>query len=313
MHRRAFVTFSAFTLGAVVAPALLAQPKKKGKFVVAFAQDAVPQAWCAAQLRGLQQGLAGYGDIELRHVDVSGDATRQIFELENFAAAGADVLLVNPRDADLLREPIARLHRQGKPVILLSRRVPGEEFAHYITGDNRGIARQAARFLGERLRGKGRVLLLQYLPGSSSGRLRTEGFYEGLRQFPGVQVVATKRADSQRALAIMAVEEALAENIVFDAIYAHSDTMALGAVAALKKAGRDPRKTPIVGIDYCAEARVAIRQGDMAASFTYPTLARECVEAILALRDGKSLHLKERLVGAQRVTQANVETIEAVF
>lgn len=314
MQRRQFTLLA---LGLSTAPALFATtpaaPSHKRKHVVAFAQDTMANDWRAAQVRDLQQALAKHPDIEFVFSDAGGDTARQVLDIENFAARGVDILITSPRDAELMREPIARIHRQGTPVILLSRRVNGEEFTHFVTADNRAIARQAAQYLAKRLKGKGRILMLQHIPTSTPGQLRTEGFLDELKKHPGLQIAAIKRADSQRALAIQKIEEALSEKIPFDAIYAQSDSMALGAIMALKKAGIDPKRIPITGIDFISEARNAIRMGEMAASFTYPTFGQEGAEAALTLLRGGKPAVRERIVTSITVTRNNVERVEPIF
>jgi ribose transport system substrate-binding protein len=290
-----------------------ADPPAKAKYVVAFAQDTMANDWRAAQVRDIRTALASHADIEFRFSDAGGDTARQVRDIEAFAAQKVDVLITSPRDAELMREPIARVHRAGIPVILLSRRVNGEEFTHFVTADNRAIARQAAQYLAKRLNGKGNILILQHIPTSTPGQLRTEGFLDEIAKHPGIKVAAIKRADSQRALAIQKVEEALAEKLPFDAIYAQSDSMAMGAILALKRAGRDVKRIPITGIDYIGEAREAIRNGELDASFTYPTFGKAGAEAAVKLLSGGKLDKKEVTLDSTAVTRHNVEKVEPIF
>lgn len=310
MQRRQFMMCA---LGLGIAPQLLAATTGKRRKVVAFAQDTMANDWRAAQVRDLREALAVRPDVEFLFTDAGGDTARQVQDIENFAARGVDVLITSPRDAELMREPIARVHRRGTPVILLSRRVNGEEFTHFVTADNRAIARQAAQHLARRLEERGRILILQHIPTTTPGQLRTEGFLDDLKNHPGLQVAAIKRADSQRALAILRVEEALAEKLPFDAIYAQSDSMALGAIMALKKNGIDPKTVPITGIDFISDARAAILAGELDASFTYPTFGREGAAAALTLIDGGKLASKESIVPSITVTRDNVEQVKPIF
>jgi ribose transport system substrate-binding protein len=313
MQRRRFGLYALIGLSGLAGLPVLAAPPAKRKYVVAFAQDTMANDWRAAQVRDLKEALASQPDIEFVFSDARGDTARQVQDIENFASQGVDVLITSPRDAELMREPIARVYRQGIPVILLSRRVNGEEFSHFVTADNRAIARQAAQYLAKRLNGKGNILMLQHIPTSTPGQLRTEGFLEELKKHPGLKVVAIKQADSQRALAIQKVEEALAEKLPFDAIYAQSDSMAMGAILALKMAGRDPKQMPITGIDYINEARTAIRNGELDASFTYPTFGREGAEAAITLLRGGKLAAREVVVRSIAVSRDNVERIQPIF
>lgn len=312
MRRRlALLSLLCFAVFPALAVADAAPAKKK--YVVAFAQDTMANDWRAAQVRDLREAFSKHADIEFVFTDAKGDTARQVQDIEMLVAKGVDVLITSPRDAELMREPIARVYRQGIPVILLSRRVSGDEFTHFITADNRAIARQAAQYFAKRLKGKGNILMLQHIPTSTPGQLRTEGFNEELKKHPGLKVVAVKQADSLRALAIQRVEEALAEKLPFDAIYAQSDSMAMGALLALKKAGLDPKKIPITGIDYISEARAAIRAGELDASFTYPTFGKEGAAAAIRLIRGDKLEKKESVIDSVAVTRQNVENIEPIF
>jgi ribose transport system substrate-binding protein len=283
------------------------------KHVVAFAQDTLANDWRAAQVRDLKDGLAGAADVEFVHSDAKGDTARQVKDIEDFAARGVSVLITSPRDAAAMREPIARIQRKGIPVILLTRRVEGEEFTQFITADNRAIGRAAARYLAQRLGGRGRILVLQGVPTASSAIERTESFQEELARWPGLKIAALRPADYLRAQAILRIEEALAERLEFDAIYSQSDSMALGAIMALKKAGRDPKKIPITGIDYIAEAREAIRAGELDATFTFPTAGREGAEAALRLIRGDKLKRKMKIIESVAVTRDNVERVAPIF
>lgn len=290
-----------------------AEPAVAQKKLVAFAQDTMANDWRAAQVRDLQKAFAAHPEIEFIYTDANGDTARQVEDIEKLAAQGVDVLITSPRDAELMREPIARVHRKGIPVILLSRRVNGEEFTQFITADNRAIGRQAAQYLARQLGGKGRVLVLQGVPTASSAIDRTAGFNEALKRYPGLKVVAVRPADYLRAQAIQRVKEVLEEKLQFDAIYAQSDSMAIGAILALKKAGIDPKKIPITGIDYISEAREAIRAGELAATFTFPTAAKEGAAAALRLLRGEKLNRKELTIESVAVTRANADKVAPIF
>jgi ribose transport system substrate-binding protein len=281
-------------------------------FLVGFAQDHMANDWRAAQVRDIEREFARYPFIRFVYTDAGGKTAQQVVDIENLRARGVDLLITSPRDAEAMAPVISSVYNAGIPVILLSRRTIGDDYSLFIGASNRRIARQAARFFGERLAGKGRILVLQHIPTSTPGIDRTEGFREQLANYPGIEIAAIKRADSLRHLAIRAVEEALAEGIEFDAIYAQSDSMATGARIALKQAGRDPAAIPITGIDYIGEAREAIRAGEQAASFTYPTFGREGAEYAIRILRGETVP-REVTVDSLMVTRDNVDAIEPIF
>ncbi len=304
--------FVGLSLLALTLPSLAQEQGDAPLWVVAFAQDTLANDWRRAQTDGLVEAFRHYPEVRFIHTDAGGNSARQIQDIDELVAGGIDLLITSPRDAGLMAPVIDRVSARGIPVILLSRRTAGEGHTSFIRADNRDIARRAARRLSERLGGQGRILILQHIPTTTPAIERTEGFLEELRHHPGLQVVAIKRADSLRDKAILAVEEALAEGLAFDAIYAQSDSMAAGARAALRHAGLDPRRIPIVGIDYISEAREAIRAGEQDASFVYPTFAAEGADVALRILRGEPVP-KEIVVESPMVTRDNVESVEPIF
>jgi len=283
-----------------------------GPFVVAFAQDHIANDWRAAQVKDLQQSLAQCPTIRFEFSDAQGNTAKQIMAMEDFAARKVDVLITSPRDAKAMTPVISAIYRQGIAVILLSRGIESKDYTTFIRGSNYNIGQQAAQFLAQKLTGKGRILVLQHIPTSTPAIERTQGFEEALKNYPGVTIVATKQADSLRSLAIQRTEEALAEGIPFDAIYAQSDSMAAGARLALEKAGIDPASIPTVGIDYIQEAQQAILAGKQAASFTYPTFGREGAQAAIRLLCKESVP-QEQIVPSQLITLDNAEKVKPIF
>ncbi len=282
------------------------------RFNIAFAQDTLGNDWRLAQTRGLEAAFRRYPEVRFIYTDAGGNSAQQVQDIEDLVARGIDLLITSPRDAELMAPVIERVKSRGIPVVLLSRSTSSNAHDSFIRADNRDIARQAARRLADRLGGSGRILMLQHIPTTTPAIERTEGFVDELRRYPDMHIVAIKRADSLRDKAIMAIEEALAEGLQFDAIYAQSDSMASGARTALRRAGIDPASIPIIGIDYISEAREAIRLGEQDASFVYPTFAAEGADVAMRILRGESVP-REIIVPSQMVTRDNVESVQPIF
>lgn len=282
------------------------------QFVVGFAQDTLSNDFRLAQVKGIESGLAPYKNIRFVYSDGMGSTAKQIRDIEDLLASKVDILITSPRDARAMTPVISKAYQQGIPVILLTRKIESNDYTTFIAPDDKAIARHAADYLAEQLHGKGKILMLQGVPSASTAINRTNAFSDALRQYPGISIAAIKTANYLRSDAIKALEEVLQSGLQFDAIYAQSDSMASGARIALKKSGYDLSTVIIVGIDYINEARDAIRKGEQQASFTYPTCAREAVEAVLAIIAGKKIS-KNVVVPSQRVTKENVSTVDAIF
>lgn len=281
--------------------------------LIAFAQDDMANDWRAAQVAEVARTLADLApDIRFVHTDAGGDTARQVLDIDTLVARGANVLITSPRDAAILTPAIARAHRAGVHVVLLTRRILGTDYSVFISPDDAAIAGQAGRVLAGALGGRGRILILQGLPTATTTTARTNGFLAALEPFSGLEVVATLPANFLRADAIRAVEQAVLEGIAFDAIYAQSDSMAVGARLALRAAGIDPASVPMVGIDYIPAARQAIRDGLQLASFTYPTCGAEGAMAAVALLRGRSV-TRDQTVPSVMVTRDNVDAVAPIF
>lgn len=294
---------------ALATAAMAAEPRP---FTVGFAQDTLANDWRLAQAEGLKAALAGQPGITLTITDARGETARQIRDIEDLVYGKVDVLVASPRDGAAMTPVLSRAYRGGIPVVLLTRRIDSDDYTSFIAPDDAAIARRAARYMAARLEGKGHILMLQGVPTASTAIVRTTAFLDELKQYPGVQVSAIKPANYLRAEAIRAVEDVLREGVPFDAIYAQSDSMAAGARIALRKAGRDPAGLIIVGIDYIAEAREAIRRGEQSASFTYPTCAAEAADVILAIGRGEQVP-RQVVVESIMVTRDNVEQVAPIF
>ena len=281
-------------------------------YLVGFAQDTMANDWRIAQVRSLERELKKYPFIKFFYTDAKGRTARQIKDIEDMTNMNVDVLVTSPRDARAMAPVISMAYKKGIPVVLISRRIETEDFTIFIHPDNRQIAKKAGQYMARKLKGKGKILVLKGVPTASTAMHRTESFLEEIRKYSGIEIVATKTGNYLRADAIKAIEEVLLEGLVFDAIYAQSDSMAGGARLALKKAGIDPRKIVIVGIDYISEAREAIREGEQDATFTYPTCGKEGAEFILKIVKGQKVP-KEVVIESVMVTKDNVEAVEPIF
>ena len=313
LRRRPWGGIVAVALGVFFLPVKAGEPTMAAAHHrVVFAQDTLANDWRRAQAIELEREFGRHPRVSFRYTDAQGSAAHQIQDIEEALARGVDLLIVSARDAELTARVVEKARAAGVRVMLLSRRVSTDAYDVFIHADNADIGRRAARRLVQRLKGKGRILVLQGVPTASTAIERTEGFLDEIARSPGIQVVAVKPADYLRDKAVAAIEEARAEGLRFDAIYAQSDSMAAGARIALRRAGIDPRGIPIVGIDYIAEAREAIRKGEQDASFVYPTFAREGVAAALKLLAGRRVP-REIVVPTVMVTRDNVERVEPIF
>ena len=281
------------------------------KLFIGFAQDSMRNAWRRTQVEEVKNALAAYPEVRFEYTDAQGSTALQALHIEDFVNRGVHLLITSPRDREKLSPVIEEVYSRGIPVILLSRAVDTDHYTSFIHPLNLDIGKAAGEYLIERLQGRGRILILEGVPGASTTLLRTQGFMEAVGEYPDIRVV--RQVGNYLGSDAMKVTDALLEQGErFDAIYAHSDIMALAAMSVLRRHGIDPASLPIAGIDYISESREAIRKGDLAVTFTYPTGAKEGVTAAMDVLHGKPV-AKEIIIDSIRVTQDNVEEVEPIF
>jgi len=281
-------------------------------YVIGFSQDTMANDWRAAQVKAVEDGLKAYPFIKFIVTDAAGKTAQQIADIENLVARGVDLLITSPRDGVALTPVISNVYRKGIPVVLLSRGIESEDYTIYIGADDESIAHRAARYLMQTHPGTKKILVLQGVATASTAIARTRGFSDEIKANDGVEIVAIKTANYLRKDAAKAVEEALLEGLAFDAIYAQSDSMAVGARLALKGAGIDPKTIPTVGIDYISEARAAIRSGEQSATFVYPTVGLEGADYAVKIFLGETVS-KVIWVPSQMVTKDNIDEVVPIF
>ena len=296
----------------LVAGSLHAQPDEPEKVkVVAFAQDTLGNDWRLAQVRQVKERLSKQSNIRFVFSDATGDTAKQIRDIEDYILSGVDVLITSPRDSMLMTPVIQKVYRDGTPVILLSRTIGTNDYTSFIHPDNRKIGQKAAKFIANRINGQGSVVMLTGVPGATTTLHRTETFRKVIKQYPGITLVS-RAANYLRADAIRVMEDLIIQNKKIDAIYAQSDSMAAGAIMALKTHGIDPKKITIVGIDYISEARELIRKGELDATYLYPTAGTEGAQIALDILAGKKVK-KEIIIKSVEITVDNVNQIKPIF
>lgn len=202
--------------------------------------------------------------VELMVLDAQDSAETQASQIEDFIVRGVDLLIINPVDSDAIGTSVVACNTEGIPVITVTRASNSGEVVQHLDIDNREAGRLDAEQLIVDLGGTGKVAVLEGIAGSSSAIERNEGFVAAL-EGTEIEIVASLTANYAREEGASVTEDILQANPELDAIYAHNDEMALGAVRAVAAAGRS-EEIRIYGIDATDDALVAVENGEMAAT-----------------------------------------------
>ncbi|MER6440368.1 MULTISPECIES: substrate-binding domain-containing protein [unclassified Streptomyces] len=254
--------------------------------------------------KGAQQEAKKLG-VSLTVTDAQNDASQQANQLQNFTSSGLGSIIVNPVDSDAAGPAVRSANKADIPVIGVDRGVNKAETAALVASDNIEGGKLGAKALAEKLGGKGKIVILQGLAGTSASRERGAGFAEGLKAYPGIKVVARQPADFDRTKGLDVMTNLLQAHPDVQGVFAENDEMALGAIKALgSKAGKS---VSVIGFDGTPDGLTAVKNGSLYASVAQqPTeLGRIAVENALKSAEGKKVE-KTVMVPVKVVTAQNV-------
>jgi ribose transport system substrate-binding protein len=238
-------------------------------------------------LRDGAQAEAKAAGINLLTVDAQNDAAKQIAGVEDLIQKKVPVILLNPTDSDAVANVVKEATAAGIKVISLDRAVNGAEVSAHIASDNVAGGKMAGEFLLKKLGGKGNLVELEGIPGSSAARERGEGFESAIAGQPGVKLVAKQPANFDRAQGLSVMENILQGNKDIQGVFAQNDEMALGAERAIEEAGL--KNVAIVGFDATPDAVAAVKAGKLAATVQQKPelIGKMGVDAAQLLIEGK--------------------------
>jgi ribose transport system substrate-binding protein len=274
-------------------------------WVIGMSQCNLGEPWRVQMNADIAAAAARHPEIKVIYKDAQNDTLRQRAHIEEFVSAGVNLLIVSPKEAQPLTEPVAKAYRAGIPVIVLDRALAGEEYTTFIGADNRRIGRAAGEWIRKVTGGKGKVVELKGLMTSTPGQDRHSGFREAI-QGSALEVIFEADMKWLEPESRKEMESALARFPKIDVVYAHNDPGAHGAFLAAQASGRQ-KGTLFVGIDALPqEGQAYVRQGMLSATFLYPTGGAEAIDTALKILQGQPAPKKITL-GSRLFTPENVE------
>ena len=278
--------------------------QQQGQYLIGFSQANLGEPWRVAMNAEVAARAKDFPTLEIVYADAQQDNAKQVADVESFLRQRIDLLIISPNEAKPLTPIVRRAFEAQIPVIVLDREIEGDTYTTFIGADNRVIGRAAGEYTATLLGGNGAVVEIQGLPGSTPARHRSEGFREAIAAFPGIRIVHDPVANWLREEALSQMEAALSAHPRIDLVYAHNDPMAVGAYLAAKAKGREGemRFIGIDGLPGLDGGRQAVADGQLAATFVYPTGGTEAVEIADKILRGEPVPHRITL-STQRITR----------
>jgi len=243
--------------------------KKYRDLVVGYSQIGAESEWRTGNTVSIKKAAESL-DVELIFSDAQQKQENQIKAIRTFIAQQVDVIGVSPLVETGWESVFEEAKDAGIPIILVDRRADVSEdlYTTYIGSDFVEEGRNAAKIMVDLLDGKGNIVELVGTVGSAPANDRYIGFREIIKDYPEIKIIASKSGDFTRAKGEEVMEELLLEyGDQIDALYAHNDDMAIGAIRVIEAHGFKPgQDIKIVSIDAIRDAFQAMIDGKINAT-----------------------------------------------
>lgn len=246
------------------------QQEQNDRLKVGFSQAENNNPWRIAETNSIKKEAAKK-NIDLIYFDAKSSSEKQLKDVKKILESNVDYLILAPRQYDELAPALKMAKEKNVPVILIDREakgVPGEDYLTFIAADYIWEGEQAAKWLVHQTNGKANIVEISATTNSTPAKLRAVGFRNIIEKYPDMKIIASQSGESARSTGQKVMEnmiQTVDEDIT--AVYSHADESSIGAIQALKAAGKKPGiDTIIVSIDGEKDALKAIISGEIGAT-----------------------------------------------
>jgi ribose transport system substrate-binding protein len=250
--------------------------------LAAFTKNRTNPAYVGARL-GADRVAARFGCTLTHYVPlVPDDVEEQRALLEAALATRPDAILLAPTHVTALNDILSRVVAEGIPLVCFIGRPAGIPCTSFVSSDDRALARSIAACLFDSLGPEGGdVVTIEGHPNAMTTPPRAAGFRDAAGARSNIRIVGSRAGDYQRDRGRAAMAELIAAVPRIDGVLAANDFMALGALEAMREAGR---RLPIVGINATPEGIAAIKAGELLASSSFDAMKIACLAVEAAVR-----------------------------
>ena len=303
-----FVCIILATIAVVSLASCTAKPKKYRIGISQCSED----IWRDKQNAELRMGAYLNDDVELRFAAAYDSDERQVQQIDSLTEEGIDLLIVAPNQVATITPAIDRVYDRGIPVIVFERKTNSKKYTAHIGADNYEMGRLMGEYAAQRLGGKGRVMEVMGLKGSSPAIERHNGFAAALKRYPAMQVVTTLQGDWTEETAYKAVEAFLrskaGDGQSIDLVFGQNDRMAMGARKAFAEVGAHPLFFGIDGLPGEQGGIRLVRDSLLDATYIYPTHGDQLLQLAMNILEDKPYEKENKLMSAL-VTRDNANVL----
>lgn len=239
-----------------------------------------------------------HDNVSLKFASANDNDKLQKQQIEQFIKEGVNLLIVSPNQIHTISSVIDKAYDAGIPVILFDRKTDSKKYTAFIGADNYEAGHEMGLFIAHQLGGKGNVVEIGGLKGSSPAIERDRGFTEALKAYPDIKIVGRYYTDWQEERGAAVMDSILAQGMKIDYVFGQNDRIAAGARKLAMQRGEKAIK--FVGIDALPVAGGGmedVRDGRLVASYIYPTRGDLVMQLALNILEKKPFHRDNYLKG----------------
>lgn len=284
---------------------------RQHKIIIGFSQCTGEDGWRRNQLAEMYRELAFYSDVKFLYKDARINNKTQIKQINELLKQHINVLIVSPNEAQPLTPVINEVYQKGIPVIVVDRKTTSNQYTTFVGADNYQIGFLAGQYAGRLLNGKGKIVEIQGLPGSTPAIERHSGFINALKSYPDIKIIGEVYTDWTDTSASSQLEKikplAQRANLVFgqNDVMAHAaylDYKLWGMASKVRFIGVDASPGPDLGLSWVSE-------GILTASVLYPTGGKEAIDVAIQAAEGKKMN-KSIVLHTLIIDSTNVELMK---
>lgn len=252
-----------------------------------------------------------YNGVSVEIRSAGDDNSKQAEDVHYFMDEGVDLLIISANEAAPMTPIVEEAYQKGIPVILVDRKILSDKYTAYIGADNYEIGRSVGNYIASSLKGKGNIVELTGLSGSTPAMERHQGFMAAISKFPDIKLIDKADAAWERGPAEIEMDSMLRRHPKIDAVYAHNDRIAPGAYQAAKMAGRE-KEMIFVGIDALpgkGNGLELVLDSVLDATFIYPTNGDKVLQLAMDILEKKP-YPKETVMNTAVVDRTNAHVMQ---
>lgn len=296
----------------VVSLSLVSCKQKQGdKIKVGFSQAMSTDDWRKQMNSSIKIEASLRPEVDLTIKDADNNIEKQIDDIERFISNKVDVIIVSPIQSKPLTAVVEKSIKSGIPVLVVDRKIDGENYTAYLGADNIEIGRIAARYIISHSKGSGKIIEITGANGSSPAYERSLGFDQVINENKDFKVDKIIQGDWEGESVKAPLKVILLQKPDIEYIFAHNDRMALSAWETAKTLGLE-KKIKFIGVDGLNTVNGGIelvKSSILDGTILYPTGGNEALKLALKMYNKEPIS-KNNILNTIVIDQNNAEIIE---